>query len=39
MIGNTQKKDPDSVARRMATDHISHSCRSALRHLSNAQKD
>ncbi len=39
MIGNTQKKDPDSVRKEMATDHISQQLRSALRHLSNAQKD
>jgi hypothetical protein len=39
MIGNTQKKGPDSVRKEKDPDGISKQLRLALRHLSNAQKD
>jgi len=39
MIGNTQKKGPDSVAKRKDEDSVGEQLRLALKHLSNAQKD
>ena len=39
MIGNTQKKGPDSVDKRKDQDSVGEQLRLALKHLSNAQKD
>ena len=39
MIGNTPRKGPDSVRQEKGPDGISKQLRSALKHLSNAQKD
>ena len=39
MIGNAQKKGPDSVTKTKEPDSVGEQLRLALKHLSNAQKD